>query len=230
VQPHSLGQNSIHHQPESSLLELPHRSEIHWARKIWHMGGVFIMFLAYQFMPFWMSLAVLMIAWFAFVPADLLRQNNPVLNRRLISWFKPIIRKCEIDRISGSSFLISGVLIIDCLFSKEIVSIALLFLAFADPIASFFGIKFGKHKIFGHKSLEGSLAAYVVCVICSFSYLYAMGFEAQRILYFSLVAGFVGAVSELMTFWDLDDNFTLPIFSSIGMLALMYVIPLGIAS
>lgn len=210
------------------MFELPQRTDVHWARKIWHMSGVFTMFLAYQFMPFWLSLSILILAWLAFVPADLLRQNNPVLNRRLISWFKPIIRKCEVDRISGSSYLITGVLIIDCLFAREVVSIALLFLAFADPIASFFGIKFGKHKIFGGKSLEGFLAGYVVCVICSFAYLYALGFEAQRILIFSLCAGLIGAISELLTFWDLDDNFTLPILSSIGVTLLMAVMPLGL--
>ena len=209
-------------------MELPQRTDVHWARKIWHMSGVFTMFLAYQFMPYWLSLSILILAWLMFVPADLLRQNNPLLNRRLISWFKPIIRKCEVDRVSGSSYLISGVLIIDCLFSREVVSISLLFLAFADPIASFFGIKFGKHKIFGHKSIEGFMAGYVVCVICTLAYLTILGFAPQQVLFFSFCAGLIGAVSELLTFWDLDDNFTLPIFSSIGVTLLMTVIPLGL--
>lgn len=228
MQPQSLGRNSISSHSNHPLFELPQRSDVHWARKIWHMAGVGTMFVAYQLLPYWLSLSILVLAWFAFVPADLLRQKNEQLNRRLIAWFKPIIRKCEIDRVSGSSYLLSGVLIIDCLFAREVVSIALLFLAFADPIASFFGIKFGKHKIFGHKSLEGSLAAYFVCVICSFAYLYAIGFETQRIFIFSLLAGLIGAVSELMTFWDMDDNFTLPILSSIGIAVLMYVMPLGL--
>jgi diacylglycerol kinase (CTP) len=228
VQPQYLGQNSIPNQSDNGLYELPQRSDVHWARKIWHMAGVSAMFLAYQFLPYWLSLSFLVLAWLAFVPADLLRQKNEQLNRRLITWFKPIIRKSEIDRISGCSYLLSGVLIIDCLFAREVVSIALLFLAFADPIASFFGIKFGKHKIFGHKSIEGSLAAYFVCVICSFAYLHTIGFETQRIFIFSLLAGFIGAVSELMTFLDLDDNFTLPIFSSIGISLLMYVMPLSL--
>jgi dolichol kinase len=103
------------------------------------------------------------------------------------------------------------------------VAITLLFLAFADPIASFIGIKFGKDKIFGHKSLQGFMAAYVVCFASSLAYLLIHGFPPDRSLVFSLLSGLVGALAELVPVGKLDDNLTLPVLSAIGLFCLYYL-------
>lgn len=196
--------------------EFKKRSDVHIARKIWHMTGVSIFFLGWTLFPYWLSMSLLIMGWFLFVPPDLIRLYNPQLNRMLTRWFRPIMRKNELDRPAGTTYLVTGVIFIGFLFPAEIVGLSLLFLAFADPIASYVGIRYGKDKIFGHKSVQGFVAAYVVCFIATFAYLYFKNIS-DYILIVSLIAGLIGALAELVPVAKIDDNFTMPVLSSIGL-------------
>lgn len=207
-----------------AIMSSPHlkrRSEVHWARKIWHIGTVFMMYLIWAYAPEKVSLAILALACLLFIPIDFLRQIFPALNDVMVHAFKPIMRQGEEKRLAGTTYLLIGVVFIVSCFSRPVVSLTLLFLAFADPIASLVGIKFGRDKIFGHKSLQGFLAAYAVCAILSFLYLSGVS-EWDRVLVFSLIAGLVGALAELIPLWKIDDNFTLPVFSALGLHVLFY--------
>jgi len=197
------------------------RSDLHVARKIWHMAGVFTIFVGWIFLPQWVSITLLCICWVLFVPADFMRQRNSEMNRNLMRLFQPIMRKTEVDRLAGTTYLLTGVILIASLFDRGVVAISLLFLAFADPIASYIGIKYGKDKIFGHKSVQGFMAAFFVCAIVCYIYLSSNGVH-QHLLIASLLAGLVGALAELIPLWKLDDNFTMPVLSSLGLSILFY--------
>lgn len=204
-------------------LELKKRSDIHWARKIWHMVGVFSMFLAYVLLPEIVSYTILAAAVALFLPIDFLRQRYPALNDWMVHAFKPIMRTHEIHKIAGTTYLLSGVTLIVALFPRPIVALTLLFLAFADPIASFIGIKYGKDKIFGHKSIQGFMAAFVVCAVATAIYLTYYNIMFDRVIVVSLLAGLIGALAELVPIGKLDDNFTLPVLSAIGLYILFYL-------
>jgi dolichol kinase len=201
---------------------LKRRSDLHVARKIWHIGMVFAMFLAWVLLPEKISLTILVIAWILFVPVDFLRHSIPALNDWLIHAFRPIMRQNEVHKMAGTTYLLCGVMVVAMLFPRPIVSLTLLFLAFADPLASFIGIRYGRDKIFGHKSLQGFLAAYVVCTVASLIYLLAVNQSSERVVIFSLLAGIVGALAELVPVAKIDDNFTLPVFSALGLYGLFY--------
>ena len=124
------------------------------------------------------------------------------------------MRGTEYSKLAGTTYLLTGVLLIAVMFNKEIVSLSLLFLAFADPIASFVGIKWGKHKIFGHKSYQGFLAAFAVCTLITYIFLSHFNVTAP-ILGIAILAGLCGALAELIPLGQMDDNFTMPILSSI---------------
>lgn len=207
----------------SSLMELKKRSEIHWARKIWHMVGVTLLAAVYAYMPEKVSLTILVVAWLLFVPVDFLRQKNKTLNDVLVHLFRPVMRDSELKKIAGTSYLLTGVLIISFVFPREVVLLTMLFLAFADPIASYFGIRFGKDKIFGHKSLQGSLAAFFVCAVLCFAFLFSHNLLVDRIIVVSLLGGLIGALAELIPISKLDDNLTLPILSSISLWVLFFL-------
>ncbi len=198
------------------------RSDVHIARKIWHVTTVFLMFLCWNFLPFWICMSLLVIGWIAFVPADIIRLKNPELNTMIAKSFKLIMRQNELDRLAGTTYLITGTILIASLFPKSIVSLSLLFLAFADPIASYVGIRFGKDKIFGHKSVQGFMAAFVVCSILTYTFLYVFNIN-EYILIVSLLAGLIGALAELIPVAKLDDNFTMPVLSSIGLFIVFYL-------
>lgn len=206
----------------TSKTDLKKRGDVHWARKLWHMSTVTAMFLVWHYAPSQVSYGILILAYLLFVPIDFLRQYHRGVNEVLVHAFKPIMRQGEEQRLAGTTFLLTGVLIIVLLFPKPVVSLSLLFLAFADPIASYFGIRYGKDKLFGHKSLQGFLAAYVVCSVLSLAYLLQFSTVWDRALVCSLLAGFVGAMAELVPVAKLDDNLTLPVFSAIGLNLLFY--------
>ena len=204
-----------------TLSGLKNRSDLHVARKIWHMSGVFTIFTAWLFLPKWVSITALVLAWVLFVPTDFVRQKNDKLNKYLLDIFRPIMRTNELNRLAGTTYLISGTLLIALFFNEGIVSLSLLFLAFADPIASYVGIKYGRDKIFGHKSVQGFVAAFVICTALTYLFLYYN--QVQEYIYIaSLLAGFVGALAELIPLGKLDDNFSMPVMSSVGLTVLFY--------
>lgn len=204
-------------------LELKKRSDIHLARKIWHMAGVFSMFCVYVLAPELVSYTILAIAVVLFLPIDFLRQKYPALNDWMVHAFKPIMRTHEIHRIAGTTYLLSGVCVIVALFPRPVVALTLLFLAFADPIASFVGIKYGKDKVFGHKSIQGFMAAFVVCALLTAIFLSYFSIMIDRVIVVSLLAGLIGALAELIPIGKMDDNFTLPVLSGFGLYILFYL-------
>lgn len=203
-------------------MELKKRSDIHYARKIWHMSGVFVIFLAHSQLSTKMAAIAALIAWILFVPLDVLRQSKGALNELVVHAFRPIMRKNELNKLAGTTYLLTGVLVLVLFFPRPIVSLSLLFLAFADPIASFVGIKWGKDKIFGHKSIQGFVAAYFVCAIACFVFLMSNNLLMDHIIVVSLLAGLVGALAELVPIAKLDDNLTLPLVSAAGLLVIFY--------
>lgn len=204
-------------------LELKKRSDIHLARKVWHMTGVFGMFLAYVLLPEVIAYSILAIAVLLFLPVDILRHKYPALNDWMVHAFKPIMRNHEIHKIAGTTYLLGGVSLVVAIFPRPVVALTLLFLAFADPIASFVGIKYGKDKIFGHKSIQGFMAAFVVCAFTTAIYLTYYNIMLDRVIVISLLAGIIGALAELVPIGNIDDNFTLPVLSSVGLYILFYL-------
>jgi diacylglycerol kinase (CTP) len=199
---------------ESEMPALKKRSDIHWARKIWHMAGVSAMALAFAFLPTNVSYTLLAVAILIFIPLDFMRQTRPKLNDWMIHAFRAIIRKNEVNKLAGTTYLLAGTGLVVVLFDAKIVLLTLMYLAFADPIASFVGIRYGKDKIFGHKSLQGFLAAFAVCTLLTLGYLYYHSILIDHLWMVSLLAGLSGALAELIPVAKLDDNFTLPVISA----------------
>ncbi len=207
-------------------LGLKKRSDLHLARKMWHACGVLLIAYLHSILEFDVSIVLLVFFSTITVAADTLRMYSPKFNNIALRTLHMVMRENEIDKYSGNTYLIFGVLIITLFFPHEIVSLALLFLAFADPLASFFGIKFGKTKIAGNKSLEGFLAALGVCFILTYIYLQFKNGNLEMIRYnmtilqivmLSFIAGIVGAFSEILPIGKLDDNLTLPVLSATGL-------------
>lgn len=197
------------------------RSDLHVARKVWHMSAVFFIFSCWVFFPYWLSITLLAISWLIFIPVDLLRHKRPNLNKQLMQTLRPIMRSTEVHKLAGTTYLLTGVLLIALFFNQAVVALSLLFLAFADPLASFVGIKYGKDKIFGHKSVQGFIAAFVVCAVMTALYL-TYNRIPEHIIVVSLLSGLVGALAELIPIGKIDDNFTMPVLSCIGLTILFY--------
>jgi len=193
------------------------RSDMHLARKTWHMLGVLLMIAIHERVSREMAITLLLLTMLVFVVPDILRQYSTKLNEIFIGLFQSVIRENEVHKLSGNSYLISGVLLLVLLFPAKIVTLTMFFLAFADPIASCVGIRYGKDKIMGQKSLQGTVAAFVICTLITFIYIRSYGLMTENILTVSIVAGLIGALSELLPIGKLDDNLTLPLMSATGL-------------
>jgi diacylglycerol kinase (CTP) len=202
---------------------LKNRSDIHLARKLWHVTGVMTVIVLYHNLDRQVSVLAACLAALVVITLDILRQKIPELNRTLTFMFGPFMRDSEKNNMAAMSYLLFGVFAIVLLFPPKVATLSFLFLCFGDPIASFFGIHFGKDKLIGNKSLQGSMAAFVCCTIISFIFFWSKGIMLERIVLVSLLAGLIGSVSELIPIGKIDDNLSFPLLSSILLYGLFYV-------
>ena len=202
---------------------LKQRSDIHLSRKLWHCVGICIMAAIYNYFGVRVSWFIVIAVSLFFIPLDLLRQRNPALNRVTVKLFGPVMRRHEYHAVSGMTYLYLGCSFLLFVNQPHIVTLTLLFLAFGDPVASFFGLRFGKDRIIGHKTLQGTFAAFVVCTIIAILYYYFNNIMIERLLIVAPLSGLIGAVAELLPIGKLDDNLTFPIVCSILLMALFKI-------
>ena len=190
------------------------RSDLHLARKIWHAAGVGAMAILFDRFGYSWAWTFLIAIAVIIVPLDLLRQRRPGLNATTVRLFSPVMRKHEESGMSGMSYLFAGAAILLALFDRHVVTLTLLFLAFGDPVASYCGIRFGKDRIVGNKTLQGSIGAFVACGAIAAIYFYARGLMVERLWIVAPVAGLIGAVAEAIPVGKLDDNLTFPVIAA----------------
>ena len=199
------------------------RTDLHLARKFWHFLGVFTIIIIYHNMPHNDALKIMGLITFGTLTSEILRLNFRPINKFVKRYFHPLMRDTERNAFTGVTALFIGTFIIIAIFPRDIVRISLYFLAAADPIASYFGIRYGKDKLLQNKSLQGTMAAFVVCTIISVLFFATHNLMSDRLIISSLLAGLIGATSELVSVGKLDDNFTIPVVSATFLWLMFYV-------
>lgn len=143
-----------------------------------------------------------------------IRVNYPETAAKLLPFTRLIMRAEEQLKESAMVPYAMAVLLTIITFPKHMALIGIYTLAIADPLSAIIGIKFGKHKITETRSLEGSIAFFLVTFLVTLFVLttYNSGFEIT-ILLISLLMGMLGALFEMIPL-KLDDNLTIPLFTS----------------
>lgn len=190
------------------------RSDLHLARRMYHMLGVGIITAFYYFLPRQDMLALFLTFTVVCLLVDIVRLKSKTLNDKLLAAFGSFIRKSEVNGVTGMTYLCIGVTTVSVIFPKEITTLSLLMLAVGDPISSIFGILYGKDVLIGKKTLQGTVAGFLACAIIALIYFLAVGAMSERLILASMIAGLIGAISELTPLFGLDDNFTFPILSA----------------
>lgn len=199
------------------------RNDIHLARRIWHFCGVLVIFGLYWMLEGQQAVFTAITVSSLMIGFDILRLYVPALNKVFILVFGPVLRESERSRVSGVTAMLIGITLVVILFPKPVGLLAVLFLAVADPLASFFGIRYGKDKLIGNKSFQGSLAAFVACFLISLGFFHYMKLMTERLFIVCLLGGLIGAFSELVPIFRLDDNFVFPVMSATLLMGLFYV-------
>lgn len=206
------------------------RHDLHLLRKLWHtstgcFGFAVVVGLNLNLHHAGFALMLFALAGFLF---EGIRLNSPKINERVINAMGPLMRTSEQHGCSGLPFYALGVGASLLLYERDIALLAILFLVFADPISSLFGIMFGRNKLIAGKSLEGSMAGFITCYLLAFTWITSQyQVTGIEVMAFCILAGFVGAISELLSIFA-DDNLLIPILSGAGLTAINAIIPLMI--
>lgn len=203
------------------------RTDLHLARKVWHMmTGILGLTVFYRLHLSASSTATtLLIFSVASFAVEFLRLRNEKINNLLMSVMRPVMRESEKNSVSGMPFYALGVSLSLFFFPTKVAILSILFLIFADPIASFFGILYGRDKILPNKSLQGTIAAFAVCYIATLSYGLVHTGSSMNVLVFAIFGGLIGALSEMCSQF-VDDNLCIPVVSGLGLTILNYFLPL----
>lgn len=199
------------------------RSDLHIARKIYHVLGLCIIVIIYQHVSREQALTLLTGFTVVFLVGDLLRLRSRRLNKKAIKVFGPVLRREEVNNLSAMSYLFVGTWMVVFLFPQKIVTLSLLLLAFGDPVAGTVGVLYGKDKILGNKSLQGTLAGFAACVLVSIVYFLTTHQMVDRWILASLISGIIGCLAELVPVGRLDDNLVAPLVSSSLLLLLFHI-------
>jgi dolichol kinase len=230
--PQAPANNNLTHtapQPFVDPIARVKRESIHWKRKVFHVIGIGTVALTYALTNVgqWEALAILGAFALIFSGLDMARFYIPALNRKVRQDLGFLMRDYELKGLSGSTwFLFSGVLAIAA-FPKIVVALGFLYLALGDPLASWVGLRWGKTRLPGGKSLEGSLTFFGVSALSGVALLALASGLDLTIGSMALLAGvtaFVAAVAEALPLKGVDDNFIVPLASSGAGAALLAII------
>ena len=139
---------------------------------------------------------------------ELVRRKSPEVNKWVISWFGWLMRDEESQRLTGTSYFLVATAVLFSVFPREIAILALAFLTLGDPVAAIVGRRFGGRKL-GGKTILGSLACFVSCLVAGFALSWVAPLTPVQILTGSACAALAEAVPL-----PVNDNLTIPLFSA----------------
>jgi len=198
------------------------RAAVEIERKTFHILGVLVP-LSYQILlQFgWSGAQCAMLCWAVTAlgwSMDLMRLYVPYVRD---NWpLKSILREKEQNTLCGACFFSLGCTLTITLFPPAIAMSSILFLVLGDLAAAVIGISFGGDACVlkvgreGKKSIEGSVAMFVVCLVAGCSVFAEIHLREYAVFFGALAA----TLTELYEPFGLDDNLTIPIASGVALL------------
>lgn len=124
---------------------------------------------------------------------------------------KPLIRSHEKRGIGAHVFFAAGAFVVVLAYPQEIAISALLMATLADGGAAVVGSMWGRHKLIGRKTLEGSLTLFLIAI--------ALAVWIVEPLLAAFVGAIVAACVELL---PMNDNLTVPVVAGLAMHVVRY--------
>ena len=141
--------------------------------------------------------------------AELLKVLIPSVRATFLRIFSPILRsKEQKGGPTGATYFLIGSFLCVFFFDKTLAIVCLCFLTLGDLCAALIGKQWGRIKLFSRKSLEGSLACFVVCA--------AVALLMKLHPAVAITGALVATVVELLPI-GVDDNITMPLISGFAM-------------
>lgn len=149
----------------------------------------------------------------AIVIVDFLRLHINTIKEAFILFFGSFLRRHEIRRLSGASYLLLGCLITSLLYGKPVVVAACSYIIVGDTFAAIFGQNLKSPRLFQNRTVAGSLGFLAASTACAFI-LHGVSGEIPLL---HLLAGVLTATVFEALPLPLDDNFVVPIVTGFVM-------------
>ncbi len=173
-------------------------------RKLFHISSGLIIYGLSQFFSYFKLGLILIFLWLGLSLFEFLRLFFYKYLPLKFLWL-PLLKEEEYKRISDAWYFLAGVLFSWFVLDLSHFQIILLILTFADPFASFIGYYFGKIKFKNNKTLEGSLAFFIISLLIIYFH--------TKTLFFSLYLYCI--VLSLVEILTKKDNFWIPFIGSL---------------
>ena len=176
-------------------------------RKGYHLLGLLIpLIYLYSDVPRLIALIVVAGLWIVAAVFDVVRLNVPSFNEFALRFARGLIRQEEKRALNGMVFYMLAAFLVILFWERWVAALSLIVLVVGDSFAALVGLAWGRHKIWGGKSLEGSLAC-----LCSVFLICLLFIPPDRAL---AVAIITTLVESLPTVAIINDNFFIPLASS----------------
>jgi dolichol kinase len=138
--------------------------------------------------------------------------------RAFLLWvFGAVAHPHERHQVNSSTWFGTALAILGVLFDPMLCAVALITLGVGDPAAGLVGRRFGRTKLVGQRSLEGSLAMLFVGGFATFTVLmvWHASLPMGTMLAVSASTALFATVAELFSN-SVDDNFSIPLAAAAG--------------
>lgn len=173
----------------------------------------------------WVPTAILGTLCLASAGLDVIRFTVPAVQRRYWSTFRALLRPEEIRRVTGATYIIGSAFLCSLIFydAPHLSFMALTAFVLGDAAAALVGMRIGRHPL-GAKTLEGTLACGVVCLLVFLTFprfpylLEAWGGAMPRAVQFGAPIGI--ALLELLPLRvgrsvTVNDNLSAPVLTAL---------------
>lgn len=192
-------------------------------RKAVHLAAIGIP-IAYYFVPRTLSTRILLGVFLVLLFIDLVRLQTPRVRWLISRFLGDILRGHESRDLLASTYMVlASLLTLYIVPQKQVAIAALAFMVVGDTSAALVGRRWGRIRYFG-KSLEGSLACFVACVLAGAVVLqipppaeHALPALTWSVM---LAGAFFATVFEALPI-PLDDNFSVPLAAGIAMMTIL---------
>jgi dolichol kinase len=147
---------------------------------------------------------------------EITRRVFPAWNAVIMRSLGFMAHRHETTSINSATWMGTGLALIAPFFAQPTLALAVITIGLGDPAAGFVGRRYGRHKLVNDRTLEGSLAYFVVSFLAGWAALSfwhpALGGQAMAA---AAVAAVAGAVTELFC-RNVDDNLAVPVIVALA--------------
>ena len=180
-------------------------------RKSIHLSGL-ILPVIYFFLDKPTMLILVGVATGIAITIELMKWLSPRFGDFFFQIFAPMLRIHERrGAMTGATYYVISTFLCILFFTKTLAIVCIFFMVLGDLVAALVGKKWGRIKLIGTKSLEGSAACFVVCTVIALVKLHPV---------IAIVGALVATIVEMLPV-PIDDNLTVPLVSGAVMHFLM---------